>query len=292
MTYDEFKDAILDRASEYYPQDYSVQIRDVEKMNGLVLQGLLITREGVNVSPTIYLNQFYEKFKEGKSLDDIFEEIARLYEDSGKDSPMDFGFFFDYDEVKGRLCLKLINHDMNRSLLSGIPHIPYLDLEIVFFYLLEGYEADTASILIRNEHAANWGVCAQDLLKHALVNTPKLFSPRFFTMSNLLKDMGMWDGEPNGDIPMHILTNERKTFGASSLLYPDLLAKIGDEFGDDYYLIPSSIHEVILIQKRDLGDVSELNNMIREVNLTQLSHDEILSNHYYTYVRKEEALIA
>ena len=100
MTYDEFKDAILDRASEYYPQDYSVQIRDVEKMNGLVLQGLLITREGVNVSPTIYLNQFYEKFKEGKSLDDIFEEIARLYEDSGKDSPMDFGFFFDYDEVK------------------------------------------------------------------------------------------------------------------------------------------------------------------------------------------------
>ena len=70
------------------------------------------------------------------------------------------------------------------------------------------------------------------------------------------------------------------------------MAKIGDEFGDDYYLIPSSIHEVILIQKRDLGDVSELNNMIREVNLTQLSHDEILSNHYYTYVRKEEALIA
>ena len=205
--------------------------------------------------------------------------------------------FTCFDNIRERIIFRLVNRKANHHLLTKIPHIDYLDLAVTFVCLLSVRDSGDATILINSSHLEKWQLSADDLLATAKQNTPRLLPWEMSNMTDILQELSTPDDDliprpQELSYPMYILTNRIRLHGAGCILYDGLLPSLAKTLGDDLYIIPSSIHEVILIQKRDLGDVSELNNMIREVNLTQLSHDEILSNHYYTYVRKEEALIA
>ena len=89
---------------------------------------------------------------------------------------------------------------------------------------------------------------------------------------------------------LYILSNEKKINGAAVILYPNLLKRLGERFGGDYYLIPSSVHEWILLKDTDEEEVSRLNGTVREVNATQVEPEEVLSNHVYLYSVEKESL--
>lgn len=205
-------------------------------------------------------------------------------------SQWDLSSFNDLDSSKDRIIFRLINRYQNQNLLEETPHIDFLDLAIVFLYLIETHDSVSATILIKNNHSKIWKTDCSSLMSIASNNTPRLLPWSVSNLKDMLLSMEYTDDDliPEAkDIscPMYILTNSARLHGAGCILYPDVTEELWKRFGCDYYIIPSSIHELLLIPCYDSNTFAaqELNNMIKTVNQTQLDPGEILSDHAYIY---------
>lgn len=299
MTYQHFKSYIQEHMSQSFPEGTSINIQSIQKNNEVLLDGLTIMESDCNVAPTIYLNDFYSDYCNGTSLEDIISHILQLYQNAKPDAPIDVSFFTHFDQVKDRIMFKLIHYEKNQSLLNEIPHFPYLDLAIVFYCLVDSHVTGSASILIRNEHLSLWDVSPEELYQYARHNTPKALPPLCEPLTSMLFEM--LDKNSTADLselchpeafpPLYVLTNEKKFLGACALLYPDSLKQVASHLQQDLYILPSSIHEILLLPA-DAQQMSpdELTEMVREVNRTQLQKEEILSDHIYYYSLDRDTL--
>ncbi len=292
MNYQEFLTTIKTRLSLQIDSNFTLIIQTFIKNNGTRHDGLIIQQPGLNVSPTIYLKPYYHRYLDGVSLEDICEDILAAYHDNLPEKDFDTSIFTDYRKASQRIVMRLISYEKNEELLKAVPHFHYLDLAVVFYCMLCSGEKGQANILIRTEHMENWGVTPEDLRQVAVQNTEKLLPPDLISMKALLKERrpeSLTDMEEM-DINMYILTNRFRTNGATALLYEGLLAKLADLFDRDLIILPSSIHEVILVPAReedgDREKLSEYTAMVKEVNEMELTDEEILSGHAYYYSRR------
>jgi len=268
-----------------------VKVHEIHKNNNTVFQGLLIMSEGQNVSPTIYLNSFWEAYQQGVTLNVIIEHIMRVYRQDTPKENVDMSFFKEYDKVKDRICYKLISFERNRELLEKIPYFKFLDLAICFYYAYQGEELGEGSILIHNNHMEMWQVTRADLLDAAGQNTPSLFPCEVESMEDTLRQlMGICpeecdESEINFEraLEMQIISNQSKIYGASCILYPDVLEKMSREAGKSLYVIPSSVHEMLVLPDDGWEDGRHLQKMIAEVNDTQVEPEAVLSDCLYYY---------
>lgn len=288
MTYQEFKNNIFHTISARLGSSYRVALQDIIKNNDTHLDGLTILSENSNISPTIYLNYYYEQYQNGKSLSCIYEDILLSYQKNAFSKSIDISFFTEFSKLKERIIFKLINYERNKELLSQVPHIRYLDLAIVFNCFIESPTGGYATILIYHHHLSYWNISCEDLYTLAKHNTPELLPFHLQTMSDVLHEL--FDTNPIdrlyddfSPIPMYVLTNACKLHGSGCILYEDLLAHISFEINSDFYIIPSSIHEVLLIPTKNAASYDELSSMVCEINSTQVSREEILSDHVYFY---------
>lgn len=297
MTYEEFKFVIYNLLAGQLPADTSVQLHKIRKNNGLELDGLTFSNSLSNISPTIFLNFYYEIRDCFPDNDAICKDILRTYEYHKSTERINVDFFTDYEHVKSHLAFRLINCSKNKELLEAVPHIRYLDLAVVFYCLLQISEKGSATILIHTNHLKFWHVTTDELFQQTCQNTPSLLPYEFHNMDDFLSDPCVNDAsqpaisrEPHPFCPMYILTNSRKLYGASCMLYPHLLEKISDKLCTDLFILPSSIHEIIILPALNRGQAKELADMVAEINQTELAIDEVLSNHIYYYSRAEQAL--
>lgn len=292
MTYQEFKQRILKTVQQELGTSATVSIQDIIKNNNTHLDGMTIFSAGYNVSPTIYLNYYYKEYEKGRSFSDICQDILKIYRDNRPDSNIDISFFTIYDKVKTRIVFKLINYERNRELLSTVPHFRFLDLAIVFNCLVKTDHTGTATILIQNRHLSFWNITKDDLYALAVSNTPKLLQYDLRNMTDVLKELLCGDSDIPAELctdsscPMYMLSNRSKLNGSGCILYQNLLQDFANRLNSDLYILPSSIHEVLIIPADKNSSYDELSNMVREVNATQLSKEEILSDHVY-YFSKE-----
>ncbi len=290
MTYQEFKQNIIDTISGSLKSDFKVTLQDIIKNNDIHLDGLTILSKQSNISPTIYLNYYYEQYLSGKSITEICDEILCSYQKNTPKHPIDISFFTDFEKVKKHLVFKLVNFKQNQELLSNIPHIRYLDLAILCNCLLKTPDNGYATILIHQQHLSFWNISQKELFQIAMQNTPKLLPYQLLNMADILKHLFYSENSDLPDanfspIPMYILSNSSKLNGAGCILYENVLANISAKLNSDLCIIPSSIHEVLLIPVDYAESSKEMASMVKEVNDTQLSRDEILSDHVYHYSR-------
>lgn len=290
-----FKVKVQKAVEEILGSGYTVELREVQKNNGVLLQGLMIRKEGENMSPTIYLNSFWEAYESGITFSDIIQKIVSIYRQNGSGKKMDVSFFRDFEKVKKRLCFRLVNREKNRELLDKSPYLPFLDLAICFYYAFEDAEVKQGMIPIRNSHLQLWEVTAQDLLQCALENMPGLFPFETIPMENVMEDVlaGLPEEERQDilqRVSMLIMTTSRKNYGACCILYPGVLEQIAEQVQGDFYLIPSSVHEFLMMPKETEQGEEELKEMITETNSLELSPEEVLSDHLYLYCREEKEL--
>lgn len=295
MTYEIFKDTLYSELSAYFPPDTTISYHSVPKNNHVILDALTILESGFNIAPTIYIQQYYEKLKEGTSFSDVFKQILDTYHQYRPMENIDTSFFSDFEHVKSNIVYKLIHYEQNKELLSNIPHIPFLDLAIVFYYLVATTDCGTATILIQNPHLQFWNTDTETLYALAKENTPSLLSPCFEKLTNILSEM-MDEFPPEKEelfsLPMYVLTNKNRFLGAGCILYDNLLANWANKLSCDFYIIPSSIHEVLVIPADDSMTKEYFGEMIQEVNTTQLSPEEVLSDHVYFYDRNQNQIFA
>lgn len=289
MTYQQFKENILQTLQREFGSDVKVIIQNITKNNSTQLDGLTVLSPQYNISPTIYLDFYYKKYQNGTSISDICQEILNTYHENQPKTNIDISFFTSYDKVKSKIIFKLINYEKNKQLLTQIPHYRFLDLAIVFNCLLDSSPMGNATILIYNHHLDFWNITSDDLYALAVCNTPKLMVYDLRNMTDILKELLSGTEFPpcnipdQSDFPMYVLSNKYRLNGSVCILYHDLLKDFAKRVNSDLYILPSSIHEVLIIPASKADSCQEYTDMVREVNATQLSREEILSDHVYYF---------
>lgn len=278
-------------------ENYRVKLNDVMKNNGVVLRGITLMQDDSNISPTIYLNPYYDAYENGDTtLGTVIDEVIDTYERNKINRSIDMKFFLNYETVRSRIIFKLINTEKNRELLRDVPYIPFHDLSIVFQCLVSEERFGNASILIHNVHLQLWKVNARELYERALENTPLLQGYELADMNTVLEEMKALGGiddeeieDMQQEVPMYVLSNKSRINGASCILYKDILKDFAMVVDKDLYVLPSSIHEVILLPSDGTQESEQLKEMVREINQSQVEKEEVLSDSVYYYRRSDDS---
>ncbi|WP_051195223.1 DUF5688 family protein [Pseudobutyrivibrio ruminis] len=205
-----------------------------------------------------------------------------------------------FNKVKDYIVYKVVNHDSNIKLLAGVPHVNYLDLAIIFYRMMpETVDLDEKEVvLIGNEELFLWDVTVEDLMNAAGTNTSRILGVKIrgilSTIAEYMDDISMLEiaEEEEKYVPLYVVSNKYSYNGASVILYKDLLKAIAAKLKSDIYIIPSSIHEVIVVKSiKDCEiDTAGLKELIAHINDTSLPESEVLSNSLYFYSRDTNVL--
>ena len=296
MEYKEFVEYIKMNAGYIAGEGGNITINHVIKNNGCEMDGLVIMEKGKHIAPTIYLDSFYELYTNGENIKNIIRQIEVIYEQNKNNVTFDVNILKHFDTIKDKIVYKVVNYRSNEKLLEQVPHKRILDLAVVFYCLLDNEYGRSATALIYNNNLKNWNVTIDDVYKAALKNTPDLLHSKISSMAALFEKCGVnVDGEEvdlKDYVPsdMYVLTNESKLNGAACILYENVLYDFAQKLGADLYILPSSVHEVILLPKLSMFEKDELVNMVKEVNTEGVAADEVLSDHVYEYNRTERLI--
>lgn len=296
MNYQDFIKNIQEFIAERLDKDTSLQVHSIQKNNGTQRDGLVIQQSNINISPTIYLDSYYQLYQEGATIEELCENILAVYDKHRPIQNFDVDIFTNYKQAATRIVPKLVHYASNAKLLQELPHLRYLDLAIVFQYLLDTEDENHASILIRQEHRVMWNVTVLDLHQAALKNAPTLLPHQLMKLSDVLglQDWICEQAEESADFyedaTMYILTNERHIHGASTLLYPQVLQHLSEQFDSDLILFPSSIHEILIMPKTPDADAEHYSKIVREVNAQVVREDEFLSDHVYLFSKADQVV--
>ncbi|MDR0949188.1 MAG: DUF5688 family protein [Lachnospiraceae bacterium] len=291
MTIENFVEQLKAELETKLSPDHTISVQKVHKNNGLLLTGLMIQKASEKMIPTIYVDSFFDDYQKGLSMQKIVDQILKITAESHSQS-LDMNFFTDFEKVKPRIAYKLIHAGKNQELLDTIPHIIYLDMAICFYYSFDNLGMGNGSILINNNHMDEiWHTNTEELYQLAKENTSKILPVTFQTMQATLVEM-IGDSLDFKHFPknsLFILSNRQKYLGAAAILYPGVLDQIRTTFQADFYVIPSSVHETLLIPMDGL-DAKNIHSIIVEANRTVVEQDEILSDSLYEY-REETKLL-
>lgn len=195
-----FKVKVQKAVSEVLGQEYTVELREVQKNNGVLLQGLMIRKGQDNVTPTIYLNSFWEAYEGGVTFADIIKKIISIYKEDGIGRKIDVSFFQDFEKVKEKLCFRLVNRERTGSSWKKCRIFRYLIWQSASTMLFDEAGVDNGMIPIYRSHLDNWKVTDRDLLEIAVKNTPRLFPGETIPMEDVLGDalQELPGGSPEG----------------------------------------------------------------------------------------------
>ncbi len=270
---------------------HKVEVKETRKNNGVILHGLLVSSEGQAVVPAIYLETFLEAYESGAPFGDIVQKLLDICHEEALKGQMDMGFFRSFGQVRDRICCRLIGRKGNEGLLEEIPYVEFLDLAICFYYAYHGEEIGDGTILIYNSHMEMWDTCTAELFGLGRSNPPRLFPWTCRSLAEVMESLGQqegMEGMEGMDLPLKVLSNDKYTYGAICMLYPGVVDGLAAEAGRSLYILPSSVHELILLPDSGGEPVEGLKDMVREVNRTQVAPEEVLSDSVYYYdIRKK-----
>lgn len=287
MNYRKFTATIVKLLRERMGADYEVKITEVTKNNGVVLTGVIMMRKSDRISPTIYLEEPYRQYLAGVELQEIVDRIVELYQEQMKDFNLDIDSFKEFEYVRDRIFHKLINFEKNSKLLEDVPYFKWCDLAVVFYYAVEEELMGRASILIHNNHLVMWEQTADVLYRIAQHNMRQRMPELLMPMQDLVEEMTGVKLHQKDEIKMYVLTNRAKINGASAMLYSDKIRELAKRLQTDIMILPSSVHEVLLLPDNHEQEYAFYRQMVEEVNTTQVEPEEILSYSLYRYSREK-----
>lgn len=313
LSYEEFKEEILEEILDYLPRKYSdcdVNFEQVMKNNGMINDGLVIRCKDNNISPTIYVRSFYDDYASGVPIENILQQIAEVRVHADMRNNIDIAKVLDWNFVKNQVYFSLINRERNNEYLSDRPYRDFLDLAIIYYIDISelglGIPCDTGrmNLVITNDILESFRISEDELYECAKNNmyslTPfcqYIHDLMIDNIANRLDSGCLGDEEARSiasqvftgrNFDVMLLTNEHKCRGSGMILNSDVMKDIADKFDSDFYIIPSSIHEVLLVSTNSPISKTDIFQMVHEVNYQTVSDEEFLSNNLYFYDSDEE----
>ncbi len=297
MSLEEFAEEIFKGIAEKV--DGGLEVRPVsgEKNNGVTLTGITAQRPGGRGGAIIYLEGYYEECRKGRMTPGtVAEEVCRRLAEHCNDlDSADLEPLWDWEAARANLRAKLVNREMNHGLLKKVPYRNFLDLAAIYYVAVDGLPRGVnAAFTVTDRIMGVWGKGEEELYQTAVSNMRLDGEPVFESMGEILRDM-MPDAA-SGPAPsilgtgMYVLTNQGKIFGAAELLDGCTLSRIGDKLGSDLVVLPSSVHESIIVPADGRVPYEKLAAIVQEINSEQVAEQERLSDHVYLYEREESAL--
>ena len=280
-----------------------VTIHKVPK-NNAIWTGITIHPEGGSISLTVYLDDYYSGYQTGKiSARDAVMEIEKKYKEyqlgpevSVKDIT---DVIADFEKVKFRIYPRVIATEGNEAFLQNAVSRQFLDMSVTYHIDIADLfeEKGSASVTISKSLMQHYGVDEDQLFRLAIINQREKGMDDL-GMVEVLKSIGypavMLPDIPPEEDPMHIVTTPDRLYGASFLLDPESLDKVAEGFGEGFMIIPSSIHELIVIPESKVQmPIDELFVMVKEVNANEVKPDEVLTDSVYHYdIQTKEVTVA
>lgn len=292
MNFEEFREKVKEALPEFLPGELSKSvIRDVkaDKVQRGELRGIMIIPPRSNMGVNIYLEEAFQEHLSGMQFTAIMNRISDTAVGSmGEMEGHDFSFLKDYNLAKEMLTMQAINRDRNEGILKNVPHRIMEDLAIVYRFDLGNGQEGHFSTLITNKLLNGYGITPDQLHSDAIEAAQKTMKYSILSMNEVLariqmETLGYIVEEPIAWNPMHVATTENSCFGAGIIAIPDFLEDAAEKMHGDFYVLPSSIHEIILIPSNCGVDASELREMVCDVNTAEVSEEEKLSDNVYFY---------
>lgn len=257
-----FVGAMQERLEARYP-DCEVRAVQTDKNNGVRLTGIVIMQDGENVTPNIYMEGFYREYLDGRRMEDIEADAARLYEGCRIKGGLSLPDMTDFEAVRGLICFKPVNRERNREKLKSMPHRDFLDLAIVYFVPVTIGGEKSGTITVTDHMFRLWQTDEETLYGYALENTRRLYPVILQSLEDVIRDV-MGDDAPEGlfperdgipAVPLYVLRcNKGDMSSAAAILYGDILREFGQEHGN-FYILPSSIRENNMFRVMDYKNV-------------------------------------
>lgn len=289
----EFGAILCRQMRRHLGEAYLVEERLVRKNNGVRLHGLTVSVKGCNLGPTVYVEDGWRMYLEGADIGQVEEIFLNACREVLPAEGMDAGFLTDFEKAKERVCFRLVGREKNKELLKEVPHTAFLDMAVYFYYAFSHRGLGPGAVAVDNGRMEKWGTNAKELMGLAMENTPRIYPWKCEPMTGILERTAReagWVGPKNENFPLKVLSNRIQVDGASCLLYPGVLDRMGKKLGNDFFVLPSSVHEVILLEDNGKKTPEELKKIILEANRTVLAPEEILTDTLYRYCRRKKRL--
>jgi len=277
---------------EHYLGEVTAEICSTTKNNGVRQTGLLLKRRDERIAPNFYLGAQYREWEAGRSSpDEIVFGICRVYEEElKKNRKLAEAVDFSWESAKEKVFVRLVGRQKNETLLEELPHEEFLDMAVVYHYVIELAKNEKGALVITKEHLQLFDITEEELRETALKNTMEQMCPVITGMNEMMQRLANRIGV---SVPfmqtegmMYIMGNKEERYGATSLLFSKELERFSNEIGSGFYILPSSIHEIILVPEDYAESPEAFSDMVHEVNATQLDPTEVLTDSVYYYDRE------
>ena len=278
MTYEEFLSGLEQELSLLAEEEEKIRRVQVLKNNGVKLDGFSCRTGGRKEQPTVYVNHYYHESLRREELEELAVQILKVQRESLLDRGGELLQILEYEKMEKRIYYRLISREKNEELLRDVPHLFWLDLAVVFYMRIPEEIINNATALIHNSHMEQWGTDLKALCRTAAENmadVPVMFEP----MEKILGCFGA-EGISSG---MYVLGLRDREYGAAVMLDPKILRRCFREIGEEFYVLPSSIHEVILLPVSHSDNPADLERLVKEVNEACVAPEDYLSGHVYRY---------
>lgn len=302
-----FAEGVAKDIRNYLPSEYEdaeFQVVQKNKNNGIQLVGVQVNLPERNASPIIYMEQFFDEIRQGEAVERVMNRIASCIEKSSRAPFMNSGIdLANYDSLKEHLAIKLVNTQANKRMLQEMPHENMEDLSTICYvdFPVDSGEGK-ATMEVRNQHLSIWNIGAKELFQQARANTQPVNTPILQSMDEMmlsifdeegystnLLDESVEFGLRSHDM-LYALTNMEKQYGASMITQPEVLNKLDQLFPEGFYVLPSSVHEVLIVPDNGEVEPRMLGEMVREVNRAEVEREEVLSDRVYSYDKEKHQI--
>ncbi len=295
LTIEEFTSKMLCQLKAEVPEGVRVIIQNVEGNNGIRIRTVAFINPAVSLVPSVPVRDLYSLYKKGSPLEHLsshlIEELVPLERKDGM--TQDLPPLLSLAQNKEKIYPRLINRERNEEKLKDLPHRPYMDLAVIYYAGAKTKEGDLRSAVISRSFMESMGLTEEELHDLALRNLMQgdvlmrdIRSIQLEICGEAIPSEDEWTGEP-----VLVITNPERPFGAAEILREGVLKEAAEILQGDFFLLPSSIHEVILKKGQGWEDADALRQMVREINCTVVKPEEILSDSVYFYSRSENRLM-
>ena len=268
----------------------TVDVRSVEKLQEGSYTGITISPAGGNVGMNLNANQLFDQMQDGQAYEGVLAVAVSTAERGLHDMPaVDVSELMNYEAAKKYLCFDVVGSDRNADMLEKVPHTDKENISMVYRLQLDSTENGAATVLITNAMMEQFGVTKEQLHADAMENAQEIRPADFRTMAAVMAEMMGMPEEMMADMapPMYVATNQDKVQGAAVMFYPDFMDQAAKELGGDIFILPSSVHEVLILPDDGNMNAQELKEMVTSINASEVSPEDRLTDSVYHYDAQE-----
>lgn len=291
MDYEQFKVAFAEDLKTNLQKlgiEADVSEHHIEKLNDSY-DALSVTPKGSSIGVNANLDEIFHGVERGRDYSEVLSGVTESLKGSLEHMPkLQVSDLTNYAEMKNKLAMEVVSAERNASMLQNVPHEQMEDIAVVYRLVLDSSKDASSTVLVTNDLMDKFGITHEQLHDDAMKNAPLIRPAEIKGMEETLNEMqGGPALEPDPDEILFVAGVPDQTHGAAVIAYPNFFENAAEKLGGDYFIIPSSIHEVLLVKDTGEMNARDLAAMIREVNATEVAPEDVLTDHAYHYDSKE-----